>query len=138
MLRTICVVALAFFGFSVCSFGADKPGSKNEKIDKGATEKGTTEKDSKVKHTYAVIKVGDDMKVVQSDKIAEIKKDAEKEAKEAAKTAKGKKVEAKKVIVLKDKFATEKEAQKFLDDQLEKAKKVDKTDKTAKDTKHKA
>src|SRR5262245_56906187 len=114
MARSLLVAGalLAFFGGSVIA---------QDKTDKDAKAGKGEAKGKKV--TWAVVKVGEDLKVVQEDKIADMQKDLDKEAK-AHKKEKGKKGEKAQVIKKqKGGFATQEEAEKFREELASKEKK---------------
>ena len=130
-MKWINVLLVAVVGAFLCgpAFAAD---SKTDKTTKKTDE-------SKKKQTWAVVQVNDDLKVMTDDKATQLKKDIDKENKDNAKPKKGKKPEPKKTFkLLKGGFATEKEAEKYRDDQESKNKKdkskTTKTDKTDKST----
>ena len=126
-MRWVNIVALVAFGL----FAA---GSLFAAEAKGDTKAGkVTKADKASKAKWAVIQVGEDVRVVQEDKIKGIQDEQAKELKDAKK--KNKKVDVKKfeVKVLEKNFATQKDAEKYRDD-LEKKKNA-KADKSVKGVK---
>jgi hypothetical protein len=97
--------------------------SAEEKAAKGKSSEEKTSKKKEKQVPWAVIKVGDELRIVQQDKIKEIQADLDKEAKDAKK--KGKKIETKLITKLKEGFATQKDAEKYRDKWIEDHKKKD-------------
>jgi hypothetical protein len=126
----LAVSGILFGGRAIAQENGDKPAKSDKKVEKG---------EKKGKHTWAVLKVGDEFRVVQEDKIADLQKDLDKEAKDKEKDKghkKGKKSEPKKIVKIKLGFATQTDAEKYRDDLIaaKDKKKGDKSDakKTAK------
>jgi len=121
---SMVAVSTLFLGGSLLA--ADKSSDKTDKTSK--TDKASKDKTAK----WALIKLGDELKVVREDKLADIKKDLDKENKETK--AKNKKAVLKTLTTIKGGFATEKDALKYKDDYIEQQKKKAsaKTDKATK------
>ncbi len=114
MSKLLPVLAVACFALSVPAYGAEGKMPADSK---------------KTKVTWTVVQAGDEIKVIQTDKLKEVKDAFDKEAKEKAKAEKGakkvgKKVEAPKWRVVKTNIAAEKDAQKIADDETKKLEKA--------------
>lgn len=152
MFQHFGMLSLVLAGIFCCG-GIMAAEGKETKDTKKSEEK--EDKASKKKVTYAVVQVDEEFMVMPSEDAAKMEKDAAKAAKDAksAKDAKDSKDKSKKVAkkathkamvvkILKDKFATKAEAEKFRDELVakeekkkekeQKAKKT--TEKTAKET----
>jgi hypothetical protein len=108
------LVLTVFFGGRLLA--ADKTGDEP----KGGKRADKTQKDKQAK--WSVVQVGDELKIIQDDKLKDLRAELEKAAKESKTGKKGGKIEAKTVKMIRGGFATESDAEKFKTEYLDKQK----------------